>query len=162
VVPGIYTLFTSKKKGENAKDNDTAAERAGDNPLLAVNLESHESNLTYLDDLVADANASVAARTADIEKELKDKMPQRPLITYVDDPSAGHVLEASLGARRGVKLWDIVLAIVLAIALFEPWLANRISLRHYAKPSTPPAEFATRTVIATATPAAMPQEVATR
>ena len=54
------------------------------------------------------------------------------MVYYVDDP--GRTAEMALSARRGFKLWDIILVIVLAIALFEPWLANRISLRHYARP----------------------------
>ena len=33
-----------------------------------------------------------------------------------------------------MKLWDLVLIVVLLVGLFEPWLANRISLRFYAKP----------------------------
>ena len=30
------------------------------------------------------------------------------------------------------------LIVVLLIALFEPWIANRISLRHYARPAQTP------------------------
>ena len=36
--------------------------------------------------------------------------------------------------RRGIRLWDILLMLALVFALFEPWLANRISMRHYARP----------------------------
>jgi hypothetical protein len=38
-------------------------------------------------------------------------------------------------ARRGVKLWDWLLWTALGIGLFEPWLANRISSRHYGRAS---------------------------
>ena len=63
---------------------------------------------------------------------LKELLPGRPLVSYVDD--ARRLSEASLAARRGFKLSDVVLCVVLAIALFEPWFANRISLKHYLKP----------------------------
>ena len=46
--------------------------------------------------------------------------------------------EAVSAARGGLKLWDWLLLVVLGIALFEPWLANRISARHYVKPRAAP------------------------
>jgi hypothetical protein len=113
---GIYTLLAPDQK-------DKA-------PLVAVNLDGYESRLTSLDDVLAEPGTDAATRTEKVEAGLKEYFPGRPLVTYVDDPSG--VSEASLSARRGVKLWDIVLAVVLFIALFEPWLANRISARHYS------------------------------
>jgi hypothetical protein len=118
---GIYTLLLDKK--ENGQ-------------LFAVNLDSYESDLTYLDDVLADRDDehSYASREDKVQAGLRELLPGRPaeLITYVDDPA--NLGDASLGARRGVKLWDYVLAVVLIIALFEPWLANRISARLYARP----------------------------
>ena len=80
---------------------------------FAINLESYESDLAYLD-----------------EAGVKEKMP-RALLTFVDDP--GQVTEAAASARSGTRLWDWILLVVLGIALFEPWLANKISARHYGK-----------------------------
>jgi hypothetical protein len=136
---GIYRI--------GAADNrDTA-------PLVAVNLPGYESNLTYLDDLFPGALA--------VEQRLKEIFPELPLITYVEDPA--RLGETSLSARRGVKLWDIVLALVLLIALFEPWLANRISLRHYARPREVAASGAPPTGRpVNPSPASQKQEVSTR
>jgi hypothetical protein len=103
VQPGIYTLFTSDQKTPTG--------------LFAVNLDAHESNLTYLD-----------------EAGLKDRF-DRPLVSYVQGVDE---LSASGGARQGVKLWDVLLWLVLAIGVLEPWLANRISTRLYGKPQAAP------------------------
>jgi len=116
---GIYSLLSADKQ-------ETAA-------LFAVNLDSYESDLTYLDDVFAGDDAiQPAERQAKIEAGLKELLPGRPLVSYVGD--AASVLDMSHDARRGFKLWDLVLWVVLVIALFEPWLANRISVRHYARP----------------------------
>lgn len=93
----------------------------GSRQTFVANLEGYESDLTYLDDVLA-ARDGVAAG-------FKDLLVDRPLVSFVDDPA--RLTEVSLNARRGFKLWDIFLVVVLLIALFEPWLANRISLRHY-------------------------------
>jgi len=116
---GIYTLYPGDKKREQ---------------LFAVNLDPYESNLTYLDDVLVrqyGGNSSDAANVK-IEAGFKDLLPSRPLVTYVADP--GRVRDVSLAARRGIKLWDILLWGALILVLFEPWLANRISMRHYGKP----------------------------
>ncbi len=115
--PGVYALLSPEKKEANQ--------------LFAVNLDGYESDLTYLDDVFAEREGT-DTRTAKVEAGLKELMPGRPLITYIEDPA--RTTDASQSVRRGFKLWDMFLAIVLVIALFEPWLANRISLRHYAKP----------------------------
>jgi uncharacterized membrane protein len=110
--PGIYRITTPDKK-DNA-------------PLVAINLASEESKLTYLDD-AHDGNAER------IKAYLKEYfLPGRPLVSYVEDPA--RVSEVSQSARRGIRLWDVVLLVVLVIAILEPWLANRISIRHYARP----------------------------
>ncbi|HMC66878.1 MAG TPA: BatA domain-containing protein [Gemmataceae bacterium] len=117
--PGIYSLVAPNKQ-------ETAA-------LFAVNLDRYESDLTYLDDVFAEGEEG-HGRQAKIEAAFKKLLPghSAEMVYYVDDP--GRTAEMALSARRGFKLWDIILVIVLAIALFEPWLANRISLRHYARP----------------------------
>ncbi|NQU11535.1 BatA domain-containing protein [bacterium] len=112
---------------------------AGDAPeqLFVANLEGYESDLTYLDDvLVARGGGLLTARGARVEAGFKDLLPGRALVTFVAEPD--QIIDASLRARRGIKLWDIFLVVVLLIALFEPWLANRISLRHYTAPGTKP------------------------
>jgi hypothetical protein len=122
VQPGIYSLLAPDKK--------EAAQ------LFAVNLDKYESDLTYLDDVLADQDAgdADASREAKIEAGFKKLLPGRPLLTYVGDPA--QVGDIALGARHGMKLWDYVLIVVLLIAVVEPWLANRISLRHYARPTS--------------------------
>jgi hypothetical protein len=116
---GDYTLNPGDKKQKQ---------------LLAVNLDPYESKLTYLDDVFlrqfeGDQGTSDEKK---IEAGFKEVLPQRGAVVYVSDPARIH--EVATGARRGVKLWDIVLWVVLVLVLFEPWLANRISLRHYAQP----------------------------
>ena len=61
-----------------------------------------------------------------------------------------------------MKLWDLLLLVVLVIGLFEPWLANQISARLYARnvaavavPGPQPARVIER-------PAAVPVEGGTR
>jgi hypothetical protein len=118
LLPGIYAIDPDRK--------DKA-------PLFAVNLEGYESDLTYLDDVLADrATAqSYPSRQAKIEAGLKELLPGRPLVRYVEDPAkVGEVLSQG----NGLALWDMGLWLVLLIGLFEPWLANRISLRLYGRP----------------------------
>jgi len=98
--------------------------------LFAANLEAYESDLTYLDDVLAGDEGE------GVESGFKNLLPGRPLISFIDDPA--RLAEASLTARRGLRLWDVFLAFALVLALFEPWLANRISLRHYARPKSTP------------------------
>lgn len=122
---GVYTLLDPGKPDARR--------------VFAANLESYESDLTYLDDVLADRAPAgpPAGRTARIEAGLKDLLPGRPAITFVDDPA--RAADLSTSARRGVPIWDLVLAGVLGIALVEPLLANRISLRHFARPREPEA-----------------------
>jgi hypothetical protein len=159
--PGIYTLLTPGKK--EAPATDPQAGRQTD-PLFAVNLEGYESKLVYLDDVLPappeGSPASAQDRVAKMEAGLKELLPGRPLLTYVED--ASQLADVSLTARRGIKLWDLVLAVVLVLALFEPWLANRISLRHYARPAEPPAASATKDHLGRAPPRLEPQTQATR
>jgi hypothetical protein len=118
---GIYTLFPDQKDRTQ---------------LFAVNLDPYESDLTYLDDVLLRQYDGQGSEDK-VEAGLKKLLPNRPLVSFVADPA--RVQEVSLAARRGVKLWDILLWVVLVLVLFEPWLANRISLRHYARPRELPA-----------------------
>ncbi len=121
---GVYTLLDPAKPD---------ARRA-----FAVNLEGYESDLNYLDDVLAGPETpgpeAAADRKAKVEAGLKNLLPGRASVTYVNDPS--RTADLSKSARRGVRAWDVVLAVVLGIALFEPWFANRISQRHYSPPPT--------------------------
>jgi hypothetical protein len=110
--PGVYTVLKA--------DQET---RVG---LFAVNLESYESDLTYL-----------GTGDNDVVKDLQVRLGQPPLVTYVDDP--GKLSDALGGSGRAFKLWDVILVVVLLIGLFEPWLANQISIRLYGKPREAPA-----------------------
>jgi hypothetical protein len=118
--PGVYTLYTSGKPEASQ--------------FFAVNLEGRESDLTYKDEELAERTVDVEYPSvkAKIEAGFKDLLPHRPQLYYVDDPD--RTGELALNARGGVKLWDYLLAGVLMFALFEPWFANRISLRHYGRP----------------------------
>jgi hypothetical protein len=127
---GVYTMYSAGKTDESQ--------------LFVANLEAYESDLTYLDDVLADRDAQAggespqqfAARDANIERGLNDVLlPGRPLVSFVNKPA--NVVEASLTARQGVRLWDLLLWMALLVALFEPWFANRISLRHYLKRPDP-------------------------
>jgi hypothetical protein len=101
---------------------------------FAVNLDPFESRLTYLDDLLAARSSAGAAEPADqrVQAGFKEFLPGRPLVHFVGNPS--HVVQASEEARGSINLWWTLLWVVLVLVLFEPWLANRISVRHYAKP----------------------------
>ncbi len=112
-LPGIYTVLKSDQKTTVG--------------LFAVNVEGHESDLTYLDE---------GAGKEGVEKELKERLGGPPIVTYVED--AGQLGNALGGGRRGFRLWDVVLVVVLLIGLFEPWLANQISARLYGKPRDVP------------------------
>lgn len=118
VQPGVYSIASAK--GEE------------DEERFAVNLESYESDLRYLDDVFAGEEQGTAAeREQRIDSGFAGLLPKNPLVTFVSNP--GSLGEASLVARRGFKLWDLLLAMVMAIALFEPWFANRISMRMYLR-----------------------------
>jgi hypothetical protein len=115
---GIYAVFAPDRKDEPAA-------------LLAVNLDKLESDLTYLDDVFAERPGGPADREAKVAEGLKSLLPGGTgLVSYVPTPErAGEAVRAF----RGLQLWDLALWVVLGIALFEPWLANQISLRHYGK-----------------------------
>jgi Aerotolerance regulator N-terminal/von Willebrand factor type A domain len=117
--PGVYSVYKRDQK-------DVAQ-------LFVANLESSESDLTYVDDDVGEeaSNTSPSPDSA-VEARLKELLPGRPLVSYVPDPAG--VADVAVAARRGYRLWDIILVVVLGIALLEPWLANRLSLRYYTRP----------------------------
>jgi hypothetical protein len=118
--PGVYTVLQS--------DQET---RVG---LFAVNLDSYESDLTYLDDPLGDESAT--QRNARVVAELKERLGQPPLVSYVDDPA--RLSDAVGSGGRGLKLWDTLLVLVLLVGLLEPWLANQISRRLYGQPRSQP------------------------
>jgi hypothetical protein len=121
---GVYTLYPDQK------------ERA---QPFAVNLDRFESDLSYLfDDVLGDPEERAPSKEQidTAQAEMKKLLPGRPLVYLVADP--GQIGEVSLTARHSSKLWMYVLAVVLILALLEPWLANRISLRHYARPDRLP------------------------
>src|SRR5262249_50645934 len=129
----------------------------------------YESDLTYLDDVLADRedDRQYPSREAKVEAGLRGVLPGRPpeVISYVDDPPPG--ADVSLAAPPGGQLWGIVLLVVLVIALFEPWLANRISMRLYARPreltgTTPARVPVTPGVPPVTEPTPPKQEVASR
>ena len=103
--------------------------------LFVTNTEAWESNLTYLDDVLADSASEGeddGAREDRVEQGLKETLlPGRPFVSFVAEPDQAGQLSAAGG--RGVRLWDWFLILALAVALVEPWFANQISLRHYLK-----------------------------
>jgi hypothetical protein len=48
-------------------------------------------------------------------------------MVWVDDDAS--LAAAVQVARQGLGLWDQLLILALAVALFEPWVANRLSKR---------------------------------
>lgn len=106
--------------------------------MVAVNLPSDESNPLTLDESLPGRFPEIAGMAADQRAlaGLRKALPSHPseLVQYVGDPAKA--AEVAAGVRRGVKFWDVLLVVVLLIALVEPWLANRITARHYgeAKP----------------------------
>ena len=109
-----------------------------DAQLFVANLEGYESDLTYLDEVLSDPAASssdsASPGPASIEQGIRDLLlPGRALVSFVGNPA--RVGEASILARRGVRLWDLFIYLALVVALFEPWFANRISVRRLAKPN---------------------------
>jgi hypothetical protein len=121
VEPGIYEFYPGEQT-EKAQ-------------FVALNLPRDESLLTGLDEAVRERFPDAVKGDGEeaIRAGLAKLLPKHPdgLIQYVDDPAK--IGETALTVRRGVKIWDVLLIIVLLIALFEPWLANRISMRHYGK-----------------------------
>jgi hypothetical protein len=115
LVPGVYTVLRS--------DQDT---RVG---MFAVNLETYESDLSYLDEERPGEDS--AARAKAVVAELKSRLGQPPLLSYVDDP--GTFATEGGGGWGGFKLWWVVLCVVLVICVFEPWLANQISARLFGR-----------------------------
>jgi uncharacterized membrane protein len=85
---------------------DSAAPSGGEpDYLLAVNIPARESRTDYAarDAVVVDPNTTV----------------------WFDAPEgAAREIEQ---ARHGIGLWDMLLLLALAVALVEPWLANRLS-----------------------------------
>ena len=119
---GIYTFTRSDRPERPA--------------LVAVNLPSDESNPLTLDESLPEPLPG-DRRRGDASKRtlagLRKLLPNHPaeLVQYVDDPAKA--ADAAAGSRRGVKFWDVLLVLVLLIALVEPWLANRITARHYGE-----------------------------
>lgn len=112
--PGVYAVLRSDQEM-----------RVG---LFAVNLDTYESDLTYLDEPLPDEAS--AAHVKRVEAELKGRLGGAPLVSYLKD--AGQA-PATLGGSSGrYELWYGLLILVLLVGLFEPWLANQISSRLYA------------------------------
>ncbi len=118
--PGVYSVLSTDLK-----------EQAG---MFAVNLESYETDLTYLDDVLADQGDADVSRTKRIEAGFR-KLLDRRRVTFIDGTEDVGKQVAVARGERG--LWDLVLLVVLLLAVFEPWLANRISLMRHGK-AVPP------------------------
>jgi hypothetical protein len=131
---GIYTFTRSDRPERPA--------------LVAVNLPSDESNPLTLDESLPDRFPEIADEP-DASKRtlagLRKLLPNHPaeLVQYVDEPA--RAADVAAGTRRGVKFWDVLLVLVLVIALVEPWLANRITARHYGEAKPVAADALART-----------------
>lgn len=107
--------------------------------LAAVNLPGDESNLIALDEALPARFPELADEPDPATRTragLRKLLPNHPegLIQYTDDPAKVADVVGRVPGR--MKVWDVLLVLVLLIALIEPWLANRITARHYgeAKP----------------------------
>jgi hypothetical protein len=113
---GVYTI--------EAADHKPAG-------LFAVNTENYESKLVYLDDLLADNPG--ADRRAKVEAGLKkSRLANRPLSAFVDDAEQA----SRAGGWGDANVWVWILLAVLAVAVAEPTLANRISALLFSRPRT--------------------------
>jgi hypothetical protein len=120
---GVYTVM------EPGKDDSRSS--------FVANIDPYEMDLTYLDDVLGAGTVSdTGGRNAQIETGFRELLPGRLLVHYVG--GSENLAEVSLTARHGIRLWDYFLITVLLLALAEPWLANRICLRHYTNPNTAP------------------------
>jgi hypothetical protein len=119
--PGIYTVLGTDAKTPAA--------------LIAVNLDRYESDLTYLDDWLADNSSSPGDRTEKIEEGFRNLL-DRQAVNYIADPEKVSEIASSGGRSR--PLWDYFLIVVLILGLVEPWLANHISARLYGKARAAP------------------------
>ena len=103
---------------------------------IAVNVPSEEANLVALDETIAERFpelANIENREEQILEGLRKLMPSHPkeLIYFINDPSKINEAVGRSGGR--LPLWDILLLLILLLALVEPWLANRIIMKHYGK-----------------------------
>ncbi|MFO0880375.1 MAG: BatA domain-containing protein [Gemmataceae bacterium] len=119
-LPGVYTVLGSDQEKRLS--------------LFACNLDTYESDLAYLDEPVAGEDS--AAQESAVVADLKARLGQPPLVRYIADPAS--LATGMGGSGGGWKLWDLVLLVVLCVALFEPWLANQISARLYARTAAVP------------------------
>jgi hypothetical protein len=123
--PGVYRLFAPEDRKKTLG-------------LFAVNLDSDESNLAGLPEFFDGRHEGDTPR-ARIEKGLKELVGGEAPVRYVDlsqvsgEEERKKTTREIAEARGKSELWVWVLAVALGIALFEPWLANRISARLYAQ-----------------------------
>ena len=124
---GVYSIFSPGKEAHAVR--------------FVANLESFESDRRGIGDREQGTGNSEQGKgdraqgTGNSDEQVEASLRElvgAENVTYVADPA--RIGEVSLAARRGVKLWDLFLVIALVVALVEPWLANRISLRHYGRP----------------------------
>ena len=112
---GVYHVYTAGKEAAGGR--------------FAANLESYESDLTFLDEHFAAGQQSGQSADANaverIEAAFRNLLGDEAAVAYVPDPK--QLDDVSRGAGRGVKLWDWLLWVALGVTLFEPWLAKRIS-----------------------------------
>ena len=117
--PGVYAVESADRKPMG---------------LFAVNTEKYESKLVYLDDALAERPGG-GDRRANIEAGLKDsRLAHRPQAVFVDDADQA----AYTGGRGDPNIWVWVLLAVLAVAVAEPTLANRISALLFSRPRVGP------------------------
>ena len=119
-LPGVYVVKTP--------DGKTVGK-------FAVNTESYESRLVYLDDVLGGSPGG-GDRRAKVEAGLKkSRLVNRPLAAFVDDPGEA----GPAGGLGDPNVWVWVLLGVLVVAVAEPTLANRISSLLYSRPRPAPA-----------------------
>lgn len=100
---GIYAL----RRGDAARDSEPLR-------LLAANIPADASRLDYLD-----------------EVEVRARLHHDTAMAYIERTEASGAPAVSV--RHGRGLWDQLLWLALIVALFEPWLANRLSRRRAAR-----------------------------
>lgn len=83
----------------------------------------------------ANVPAAVAQPTYLDETTLRASVGEHPAFTVLEGPEG--IAAAADIARHGYGLWNTLLWLALGLALFEPWLANRLAQRRAARAPDP-------------------------
>ncbi len=107
--PGTLAFSQTESAGIYEVRDGGDADAARPAFLFAANTPSSESQAQYVSD----------------PQSTGPLVDARASWHFVSPPHA--IIRHSRGVREGLGLWNVLLIIALAVALFEPWLANRLT-----------------------------------